>query len=349
MMAAGAKRSIRIGLAGLAALYWPVCIAEGVKPRRDAKLVSFATLGVSPQEIKDHLGMLPEEYASSYRLKGYDSVAGMIAAEGIDAVAICARHTEHARLVKEIAPHGRDIFIAKTFTTTMADARRICELERKHGIHVAVGPSARFLPWFAAAGKAVAEGRIGTPFSVRISHHHGTIDVFNKKDFYRDPAEGGPELSLGWYLVDLVLHLMKRPVRQVTALYGTYTTRDSPFMDCGKLTMRLDGGAMASCDMYFCNRFEFPGWEMELVGDKGAILVRQSRRDPAGTSVVLTTPRGRTSLPLPTGGVSWELFWIDDFRSGREPSLTAGYACDVTRICLAARDSARTGRTVRLA
>jgi predicted dehydrogenase len=348
-MAAGAKRPLRIGLAGLAALYWPVCIAEGVKARRDARLVSFATLGVSPQEIRDHLGMLPEDFAASYRLKGHDSVAEMIAAEDIDAVAICARHTEHARLVKEIAPHGRDIFIAKTFTTTMADAERICNLEKRHGIRVAVGPSARFLPWFAAVGKAVDAGRIGTPFSVRISHHHGTIDVFNRNDFYRDPVEGGPELSLGWYLVDLVLQLMRRSISQVTAIYGNYTTPDSPFMDCGKLAMQLDGGAMASCDMYFCNRFEFPGWEMELVGDKGAIVVRQSLGDPAGTSVVLTTPRGRTSLPLPTGGASWELFWIDDFRRGGEPSLTAAYAREVTRICLAARDSARNGKAVSLA
>jgi len=336
-----ARRPLRIGLAGIAALYWPVCIAEGVGARRDAKLTSYAALGVSPSVIRDHLGMLPEEFARRYGLTGYDSVEDMLRAEDLDAVALCTRHTEHAGWVQRIAPHGKDIFIAKTFTTTMADADRICSAEKRHGIRVAVGPSARHLPWFMAAKRCVDAGRIGTPFSMHVAHHHGTIDVFDTADFYRDPREGGPELSLGWYLVDLVLHFMQRPVTGVSATYGTFTTPGSPFMDCGKMTFRLEGGAMASCDMYFCNRFEFPGWEMEIVGEKGAILVRQSLGDPSGTKVTLATAAGRRDLPLPARGPHWELFWIDDFNASRAPSLSTDHAREVTRICLAARDSAR--------
>ncbi len=345
MAPAAPRRLLRVGLAGIAALYWPVCFAEGIQKRKDAKLVSFATLGVSPDEIRNHLGMGPEQFAGSYRLKGYDSVADMLAAGDLDAVAVCSRHTEHARLVRQLAPYGKDIFIAKTFATTVADANRICEAGERHRIRIAVGPSARFLPWFAAAGKAVAAGRIGEPFSVRIAHHHGTIDVFGPRDFYRDATEGGPELSLGWYLVDLVLWLMKRPVRRVSAAYGNYTSPDSPFMDCGTLSLQMDGGAMASCNMYFCNRIEFPGWEAEIVGDRGAILIRQGLGDPVAR-VVLSTSRGRVELPVPRTGPHWELFWVDDFRRSGPPSLTAEYAREVTRVCLAARDSARTGRTL---
>ena len=43
---------------------------------------------------------------------------------------------------------------------------------------------------------------------MRLCQHHGTIDVFNAADWYRDPAEGGPELSLGWHGIDLVPYLM---------------------------------------------------------------------------------------------------------------------------------------------
>jgi predicted dehydrogenase len=338
---------MRIGMAGIAALYWPVTIANGLAARRDARLVSFATLGVSPSEVKQHLGMTPDEYAAKYGATQYAELDDMMRCEELDAVAVCTRHTQHAKWVERLAPYGKDIFVAKTYTTTMADADRIVAAGRKHHVHVAVAPSARFLPWFVAARQAVDAGRIGTPFSLRICHHHGTIDAFHRKDFYREEKEGGPELSLGWYLVDLVLYLLQQPAVRVSAEYGNYTTPGSPFMDMGKLTMRLKGGAMASCDMYFCSRFAFPTWEMELVGAKGAILVRQ----PAGqtsTSVALTTAKGQQELTPPQRTPHWELFWVDELKQRCAPSLDAAYAREVTRVCLAARESAKRNRAVSL-
>jgi myo-inositol 2-dehydrogenase / D-chiro-inositol 1-dehydrogenase len=340
------KRPLRIGLAGISALYWPRAMAEGIAARPDATLVSFATLGVSTPEIRRHLGMVPSEYARRYGLRRYVDLEDMLEAEQLDAIVVCTRHTEHARWVGCIAGHGKDLFIAKTFATTMADANRMCAAESRHGIHIAVGPTARFLPWFAAARRVLDAGRIGSPFSIHVSHHHGTIDVFEPGDFYRDPGEGGPELSLGWYVVDLVLHFMQTRITRVSAAYRNFTSPESPFMDCGKLSLELAGGALASCDMYFCNRFEFPAWEMEIVGEKGAILVRQSGVEPSAASVTVITASGHSHVRLPRATPHWELFWIGELRSGRAPSLTASYAREVTRICLAARDSARTGRAV---
>jgi hypothetical protein len=40
------------------------------------------------------------------------------------------------------------------------------------------------------------------------------------------------------------------------------------------------------------------------------------------------------------------MFWVDEFVQGREPSLTAEYAREVTLISFAARESARTGAAV---
>jgi hypothetical protein len=118
------KRPLRVGLAGIGALYWPITIADGIKARRDAKLVSFSTLGVAPRVIKDHLGMEP---------------------------------SEHARLVQQIAPHGKDIFIATTFTTTMKDADAICSAEKKHGIRIVVGHAwdARKDEWLYLGGVVI--------------------------------------------------------------------------------------------------------------------------------------------------------------------------------------------------
>jgi predicted dehydrogenase len=334
------RSPLRIGLAGLGALYWPFALADGIKGNSHARLTAFATLGQPEPEIRAHIGMDSEAFARYTGARRFVNAADMVKAGQVDAIALCGRHTEHARQVEQLAPLGRDLAIFKTMAASLADADRICAAGKKNRVRIAVGPSARFLPWFVAARKAVDAGRIGTPFSMRVAHHHGTIDVFGPGDFYREAAEGGPELSLGWYMVDLVMHFMGRPVVDVSASYGTFTSKDSPFMDLGRMSLRLAGGALAACDMYFCNRFDFPRWEMELVGDKGALLVRQPLEGGGEPAVTLTTAAGVRAIPLPARTPHWELFWIDELRGSGPPSLDAAYARDVTRVCLAARDAA---------
>jgi len=199
-----------------------------------------------------------------------------------------------------------------------------------------------------AAHDAIAQGLIGEPFSVRICHHHGTIDVFGQGDWYRDPQEGGPELSLGWYGIDLALHLMQDTVQTVSAAYGNYTSPDSPFMDCGRMVMRMGRGGVASFDMYFCNRVPYPSWQLEIVGPKGVISVHRTEGSSSRTVVSLDGDGGYRSLPVPDRTPGWETFWIDDLLAGREPALSAEVAKQITQISLAARDSAHTGRPVAL-
>lgn len=340
---------MRVGMAGLAALYWPIALGRGLQGREGVSFVAAATLGVSEQAIRDALGMTPTEYAQKFGVKLYEQAEEMIAQEHLDAVVIISRHTEHAAWAERLSRLGVNLFIPKTFATTLADAERIVAVQQRTGIQIAVGPSARFLPPMLAARQAIDTDRIGQPFAARICHHHGTIDVFGPYDWYRDPQEGGPELSLGWYGIDLILYVMGSPVRSVYAEYGNFTSPDSPFMDCGRIMTRLANGGLASFDMYFCNRMPYPSWQMEIVGPRGVISIHRVENDPLRTVVSIDSADGYAHLPLPEYTPGWETFWIDDFLAGRPPAIDAVAAAEITRISLAARDSAQQGRPITLA
>jgi predicted dehydrogenase len=199
-----------------------------------------------------------------------------------------------------------------------------------------------------AVKNALDQGLIGEPFSVRICHHHGTIDVFHPNDWYRDPREGGPELSLGWYGIDLALQFTGDSVKSIFASYGNYTSPDSPFMDCGRIVMEMQRGAVASFDMYFCNRLPYPSWQVEILGPKGVLSIHRVEGDPSRTVVNLDGPEGCRLLPVPQKTPHWEMFWVDELLEGRDLSLTTEYARLVTLVSLAARESARSGSTVSL-
>ena len=337
---------MKIGIAGLNGLYWPVAMGNGLSGKPGVQFLAAATLGENEADIKGNLGLSPAEYAVKYKVKLYDQAEDMVKSEQLDTVVLVTRHSQHADWVERLASLGVDIFIPKTFTTTSADADRIVQAEKHNGIRVAVGPSARFLPPMVAIKRALDAGLIGVPFSLRVCHHHGTIDGFNPKDWYLDPQEGGPELSLGWYGIDLALYLMGNQVKTVFANYGNHTSPGSPFMDCGRIVMEMERGGAASFDMYFCNRINYPSWQLEIVGPKGVISIHRTGENGAKTVVSLEDAAGYKELPLPEGTPNWEMFWVDELIHSRELSVTAEYARQVTLISLAARDSSQTGRVV---
>ena len=339
---------MRIGIAGLNALYWPVAMANGLSGKAGVQFLAAATLGESATRIRESLGLTPAEYATQYHLELYDQPEEMIAREKLDTVVIVSRHTEHAVWVERLAKFGVNIFIPKTFVTIPQDADRILQAERQHGIKVAVGPSARYLAPMMAVKRALDDGLIGEPFSMRVCHHHGTIDAFHSNDWYRDPQEGGPELSLGWYGIDLVLHFMGDHITKVFAKYSNYTTPDSPFMDCGRIIMELGRGGTATFDMYFCNRMDYPSWQLEIIGPRGVISIHRTDSNSTRTLVTLDRPVGRSTLPLPEATPHWEMFWVDEFLQGQACSVSAEYAKRVTLISLAARESARSGQEITL-
>lgn len=339
---------MRVGIVGLCVMYYPIALGDGLKASEHVEFVGAATLGVSETAIRETLGIGPAEYADRYGLKLYDQAERMIAEEHLDAVALMTRHTDHAAWVERMAQCGVNMYIPKTFATTIEDAERIVRAQRRYGIKIAVGPSARYFPSMLAVKDALDQGLIGKPFTARICHHHGTIDSFSSSDWYREPLQGGPEFSLAWYGIDLVLHLMGGEVNGVYAEYGNFTSPDSPFMDCGRIMLRMDGDRFASFDMYFCNRFSYPSWQLEIAGPGGVVSIHRSGTDAGNTSVGLTNSEGYRTLPVPADELGWERAWIDDINEDREPVISAEFARQITEISLAARDSAGTGRFIPL-
>jgi predicted dehydrogenase len=339
---------MRVGMAGLNALYWPLAFGGGLARFPGVDFVAAATLGTSPDVIQANLGMTPAEYAARYGLKLYELPEDMIHAEHLDTIVLISRHSHHADWVERLAPLGVNFFIPKTFATTLSEADRIVQTQRRYGVRIAAGPSARFLAPMRAVKAAIDSGLIGQPFSLRLCHHHGTIDVFGRNDWYRDPHEGGPELSLGWYGIDLAQFMLSDQVKTVGASYGNFTSPDSPFLDCGRIVMMMRRGAFASFDMYFCNRFAYPAWQLELIGDKGALSLRPSGQDPSQTILVFEDQAGSRALPITADGPHWEMFWRDELLAGQRPTIDAADARQITMVSLAARDAAGFGKVVAI-
>ena len=185
---------------------------------------------------------------------------------------------------------------------------------------------------------------------MRISHSHGTLDAFPEGDWYRLAEEGGPELSLGWYVLDVLRSVVPKPVRRVHAEYHNFATPGSPFMDQGKAVLQFEDDTLASCDMYFSNRFPFPTWDLEVIGTKGALRTHSSGAADGVPPAVVWGEDGPEQLDVPEGDF-WTAdtrAWVGAFAAGEPPPIDAEEGRTITAVSLACRESAESGRTVEL-
>ena len=91
--------SIRTGIVGLQSVFWPNAFANCLKSISGAELVACADMGYDPNLVKISLGKTPMEYAAEHNIELYHDPTEMIEKEGLQAVCICAKHTEIVNFV----------------------------------------------------------------------------------------------------------------------------------------------------------------------------------------------------------------------------------------------------------
>jgi predicted dehydrogenase len=328
-----------------------------LKSISEAELVACTDMGYDPNLVKISLGRMPEEYAAEHNVALYHDATEMIEKEGLQAVCICAKHTEIVDFVELVAPLGVDIYIAKPMATTMEAANRIVKAVRDNNVIATSGTTERFDGGIRAAYQQFKSGAIGELISLRALHQHGNISGFPKGDWYWDEAQGGPELSLIWYAGDVVRWFAGSDVARVYAEYDNYLSDNSPlgrgrgwvnspFMDNGKIILRFENKVMGSIDIYFSVKgWRFPSYEVELVGTEGCIRTQQSVYEG-----MLFTKDGVTNFyRIQNNNLLDEVkHWVQCCINKTDPDLTIEDACSVIELCLACRQSARTHTPVIL-
>lgn len=125
--------------------------ADAITASRDAELVAVTDA-------------LPEAAATLAARTGAVHVAtsAEIAADPtIDGVLICTPTDTHADLIEMFARAGKQIFCEKPVDLDITRAQEVVDITREAGVKLMLGFNRRYDPDFAAARRAIDEGRIG--------------------------------------------------------------------------------------------------------------------------------------------------------------------------------------------
>lgn len=253
--------------------------SQGLKAAYNAEPVFVASRNLSRAQA----------FAGSLRIphaiEGYEAAAtsGMA-----DAIYIASPPAEHARLALMCIEAGVPVLIEKPFASSAADAQRIANAARAHGIFAMEAMWTRFLPAAQAFKERLASGVLGEVHM--LSGCFGTAKQVDPRNGAFDPARGGGAMAqLGTYPVSLAQWLLGTPVGiQASGRMGeTGVDEDAAF------TLRFANGATGS--FYASIRAWAPN-DFQAMGPDGILGFHGPLYRPNGLRLTRQAPQ-RFSTP----------------------------------------------------
>jgi glucose-fructose oxidoreductase len=285
----------------------------------------------------------------------YKTEANMIERARPDAVLVYTSIAEHRHAIEVAAQYGISVMVEKPLTISLEDAKAIRRIAREKKIHVLVNYETTWYPSNRAAYDEVRDNRIGEIRRVVVHDgHQGPKEINVQPEFLQwltDPLQNGAGAlyDFGCYGVDLMTWLMhgETPV-SVTAVTNQDKPEIYPHVDDDATIILKYPHAQAVIQASW--NWPFGRKDMEVYGATGYAItvaaddlrVRHEHDLQERTETAPALPaRERDSLSYLSAVLRGQLFPKGDL-SALDTNII------VTQILDAARESARTGQTVRL-
>jgi predicted dehydrogenase len=308
--------------------------------------------------IVDSDKALTNRYQQQFHLDAklfYNTLDEAVAATHPQAVLVYTSVGEHRRVIEEAARHGLSVMVEKPLTISLADALAIKRTAEQHRIQVLVNYETTWYASNRAVYDQINQGRLGDLRKVVIHDgHEGPKEIGVQPEFLNwltDPGQNGAGAlyDFGCYGADLMTWWMhgETPL-SVTAVAQT----DKP-----AVYTRVDDDATVILQYPRAQAVLMPSWnwpfsrkDSEVYGTKGyAITVGlnklrmryvEDKQEQEITAPPLISPQD-TSLHYLAAVVRGEMHPKNDLTSLDTNMI-------VMQILDAARESVRTGRTVKL-
>jgi len=278
-----------------------------------------------------------------------------VAAKHPQALLVYTSIGEHRRVIEEAAARGLDVMVEKPLTLSLDDALAIRKAARDHHIQVLVNYETTWYASNRAVYEMVQQGRLGDVRKVVVHDgHQGPQEIGVQPEFLKwliDPAQNGAGAlyDFGCYGADLMTWLMhgEAPL-SVTAVAQTDKPDKYP---------RVDDDATIVLRYPHAQAVLMPSWnwtfsrkDTEVYGTKGyaiavnptVVRTRFSEKAPEETMTApALAPPEDTSLHYLAAVLRGELKPQGDL-TALDTNIV------VMQILDAARESARTGKTVEL-
>jgi predicted dehydrogenase len=285
----------------------------------------------------------------------------LLANPEIKGVILTVPNEQHLPLAEQVARAGKHVYTEKPIAQTLEDGLKIADLEKRHGVSITVGHSARLMAGIRIIKERIDRGELGRVafLEANFSNERALELTPQTWRWYKDRAPGGPLSQLAIHQFD-VLHYLGGEIGEVSSMASKLSPVGAEVDDQSMTLLRFaDGkvGYVGSCwtspGIFAVRVFgskglmhyeiDFGTWDTPHLLHKASVLYIQRGKDGWAK---------REDIPLPESDMfraELEMF-AESCASGKPNELTAHNGNIAVAVVYAAlRSIDRKGQCVRIA
>ncbi len=346
--------TIRWGVIGAGGIADRRTIPEGLVPSPRCELVA----------VMDADAGRARAVADKYGVRHcFTRVEDLLALPAVEAVYIATPNCVHKEQTIAAARAGKHILVEKPFAMTVAEGEEMVSACRKAGVKLMAGYLMRFHAYHRRLQEMVQAGDLGQVVFGRAQLTCWYPDIPGAWRQVPEQGGGGALMDMGTHCLDL-LEMVMGPIQELAAFVDTltfkYRVEDSATVLC-----KFKSGAHGVVDVNFNVPDEAAQNVFEIRGTKGAVLADHTIGQDAGGHMTAHLPEGsrgyeaaqarlgtsiaRTVEVEPVNTYRAEVeHLVECIEQDREPLIGGPEALHILRLALAAYESARTGRSIRV-
>jgi predicted dehydrogenase len=345
---ASEQKQVRVGIVGLGR--WAKVLTKASKQSTKIDIVS----GYSRSEEKR------SAFEKEMGVRPVGSLEEMLADPTISGVIITVPNEQHRAIAEKVAAAKKHVYTEKPIAHNLEDGLEIAALEKKYGVTVTVGHSARLMAGIRMIKQRIDAGELGTVAFIEANFSNERALELTPQTWrwYKDRAPGGPLSQLAIHHFDVV-HYLGGAMLEVSSIASKLSPVGAEVDDQSMTTIRFaDGklGYVGSCwtspGIFSVRVFgskglmhyeiDFGTWDTPHLLHQSSTLYIQRGKDGYGKREELVVPESdmfRAELEM----------FADSCVSGKSPELSADNAITSLAVVNAALKSIeRKGQAVTL-
>ena len=196
-----------------------------------------------------------------------------------DAVCIAGPDHLHAEQGIQAMERGANLLIEKPMATTVADCRKLLDIEKKTGKHIMVDFTMRYSHPHSAMARMAKAGEVGPIFFLQGNYIHDMWDYYNPQGACYTPWRADKDspqnilLGGGCHALDQMLWVMEDdPAKEVFCYSNHRSESDLPIEDCYLVSILFKSGAIGKLFVSSgCNGSPW-GSMLEVYGRDGTLF-----------------------------------------------------------------------------
>lgn len=185
----------------------------------------------------------------------------------IEGVILTVPNEQHLPMAEQVAKAKKHVYTEKPIASTLVEGLRIAALQKKYGITVTVGHSARLMAGIRKMREAIDSGELGRVAFIEANFSNNRALELTPKTWrwYKDKAPGGPLSQLAIHQFD-VMHYLGGEVMEASATSSKLSPVGAEVDDQSMTLLKFTDGKIG----YVGSCWTSPGvFSVRIFGSKG--------------------------------------------------------------------------------